>query len=122
MSQGMPDQFGTKQDKAMITSAFADGSIAAIQYLASGHKSYPKERVEVFTSGRVLRMTNYLSLENWGFSGMKNIRKWRQDKGADALIQKVVTSFNDGAATPIPQDEIFEIAKYTIELSDGCSS
>ena len=36
-----------------ITLRFADGSNGAIAYLSEGDKSLPKERVEIFGSGKI---------------------------------------------------------------------
>ena len=36
----MPD------DEATITLAFANGSMGTIHYVANGHESFPKERIE----------------------------------------------------------------------------
>ena len=38
-------------DKVTITLVFKDGSWGTIHYLANGHSSFPKERVEVFCKG-----------------------------------------------------------------------
>lgn len=38
-------------DKVTINLFFADGSFGRVHYLANGHKSFPKERVEVFCGG-----------------------------------------------------------------------
>lgn len=51
-----------KDDVASITLEFADGCVGTIHYLANGHKSFPEERLEVFTVGRVLILDNFSSL------------------------------------------------------------
>ena len=60
---GQPDHRGAgdrrwtrgtpRGDTMSIDLAFADGSIATIHYWANGPRSYPKERVEIFSDGRV---------------------------------------------------------------------
>ena len=42
---------------------FADGSIATVHYFANGSKAFPKERLEVFADGKVMRLDNYRSLQ-----------------------------------------------------------
>jgi len=84
-----------RQDKMTITLEFADGSIGTVHYLANGHKSYPKERMEVFSEGRVLVLDNYKTLRGYGWNGFKRMRLLRQDKGhaseIAAFIERVVT-------------------------------
>ena len=56
-------------DSVTITLAFADGSIGTIHYLANGHSSFPKERLEVFCAGRVLQLDNFRRLRGYGWPG-----------------------------------------------------
>jgi len=55
-----------QSDTAQISLQFEDGSIASIQYYANGHRSFPKERVEVFASGRILQLENFRVLRGFG--------------------------------------------------------
>ena len=68
-------------DKAAITLGFADGSFGTIHYLANGAASFPKERIEAFTAGRVLQLDNFRKLTGFGWPGFKKMNLWRQDKG-----------------------------------------
>ncbi|NNF77791.1 MAG: Gfo/Idh/MocA family oxidoreductase, partial [Rhizobiales bacterium] len=68
-------------DNASITLQFEDGSLAVINYLANGHKSLPKERVEVFCGGKVLQLDNFRKLTGHGWKGLRSAKTWRQDKG-----------------------------------------
>src|SRR5207237_242989 len=61
-------------DTAQITLEFEDGSIASIQYYANGHRSFPKERIEVFASGWILRLENFRVLRAFGCSGFRSFR------------------------------------------------
>jgi predicted dehydrogenase len=45
-----------RDDKVSINLGFADGSFGTVHYLANGHKSFPKERLEVFCAGRIVQM------------------------------------------------------------------
>jgi predicted dehydrogenase len=44
---------GADTDNASILIRFANGSNGVVNYFANGHKGYAKERVEVFSQGRV---------------------------------------------------------------------
>lgn len=104
-------------DKAILTLQFADGSIATIQYLANGDKGFPKERVEVFAAGRVLQLDNFLKLRSWGWKGFSTMNLWRQDKGQMACAAAFYANVTRGAAPVIPRDELFEVARCTIEVA-----
>ena len=56
-----------REDQATISLRFADGSMAVVAYLANGHRGFPKERVEVFSGGRVLQLDNFRVLRGFGW-------------------------------------------------------
>lgn len=105
------------EDKAVITLGFADGSIGTIHYFANGTASFPKERIEVFTAGRVLQLDNFRKLTGFGWPGFNKMNLWRQDKGQNACAAAFLRAIELGHYTPIPADEIFEVARVTIEAA-----
>ena len=105
-------------DTCTITLRFDDGSIGAIHYFANGHKAVPKERLEVFASGRVIRLDNFRKLEAFGWPGFRTRRSWRQDKGQHACARAFVDALANGGPAPIPLEELLEVARVTIEASE----
>ena len=105
-------------DKAVIVLGFADGSLGSINYLANGAASFPKERVEVFAAGRVLQLDNFRKLTGFGWPGFGSMNLWRQDKGQAACMAAFVAAVASGGASPIPETEIFEVARATIEAAE----
>lgn len=108
---------GIREDKAVVTLAFADGSIGTIHYLANGHKSFPKERLEVFCGGRILVLDNFRRLTAFGWKGFRGDRLWRQDKGHAAEVAAFVSAVENGGPPPIPFDEIVEVTRATFEIA-----
>lgn len=108
-----------RDDKAMITLTFADGSTGIINYLANGHKSVPKERLEIFADGRVLQLDNFLTLKGHGWCSFSRMRKMKQDKGQTACSAAFMESVKEGQPAPIPSDEIFEVSRVTIEIAEA---
>ena len=115
---GETDAVQVLEDKASITLGFEDGSFGTIFYLANGASSFPKERVEVFTAGRVLQLDNFRKLKGFGWPGFSKMNLWRQDKGQEACAAVFVDSIRDGKEAPIPADEIFEVARVTIQVAE----
>ena len=109
-------------DTAQISLKFEDGSIASIQYYANGHRSFPKERVEVFASGRILQLENFRVLRGFGYPGFRIFRTWRQDKGHDACVRAFLRAVELGEPSPIPAKEIFEVSRVAIEVAEGLRS
>jgi hypothetical protein len=99
--------------------SFADGSLGTIHYLTSGHASYPKERVEAFAGGRVIQLDNFRRLRAFGWPHFRSQRLWRQDKGQTACAAAFVTAIKAGDVPPIPLEEIFEVSRVTIAVSEA---
>jgi predicted dehydrogenase len=94
-----------RDDKMALTLLFADGSVGSLSYFANGSKSYPKEQLEVFSDGRVLRLNNFQSLEGHGFKGFSKYKTLRQDKGHAAEVAAFVSRLAEGGAPLIPLDQ-----------------
>lgn len=105
------------EDKASITLGFADGSFGTIMYLANGAASFPKERIEVFSSGRVLQLDNFRKLKGYGWPGFGKLNLWKQDKGHKACAEAFLRAVETGVPA-IPPEEIFEVARVTIEAAE----
>ncbi len=109
------------EDKASITLGFEDGSFGTILYLANGSASFPKERVEVFAAGRVLQLDNFRKLRGFGWPGFAKLNLWKQDKGQSACAAAFLQAVQSGVAV-IPPDEIFEVARVTLDVTDQLRS
>jgi predicted dehydrogenase len=107
------------QDTVTLELTFSDGSIGAIHYLANGHRSFPKERLEVFTSGRILQLDNFRSLTGFGWPGFRKLSLWRQDKGHDDCVRAFCDALRGRGAAPIPPDELFEVSRVTLDVAES---
>ena len=105
------------EDVASIVLGFADGSLGTINYFANGAASFPKERVELFTAGRVLQLDNFRRLNGFGWPGFRALKLWKQDKGQQACVAAFLQGLKTGTPA-IPVDEIFEVAEATLKIAD----
>jgi len=94
---------------------FANGSIGTVHYFANGSKAFPKERLEVFAAGKVLRLDNYRKLQAWGLPGFRTRRRLSQDKGQVACCAAFLKAIENGGSPPIPVDEIFEVQRWLLQ-------
>lgn len=106
------------KDTISIALKFIDGSIATIHYFANGPRSIPKERIEVFASGSVLRLDNYQKLVGFDWPGFKKLNLWRQDKGQKACVNEFIKAIRMGGCSPIPIDEIIEVSGISVDLAE----
>ena len=82
-------------DNAIITLRFESGAQGVINYFSNGHKSYPKERMELFSQGKTLVIDNFRKMTGYGFNRFSSMR-CGLDKGHanqfKTLIQTIKTS------------------------------
>lgn len=105
------------EDKAAITLGFEDGSFGTIHYFANGSASFPKERIEVFTAGKIIQLDNFVKMKGFGWKGFSKLNLWKQDKGQNACAEAFLSSITKGTCAPIPAEEIFEVAEVSIDVA-----
>ena len=111
------DMQSAARDTVSLQFRFAEGSLGTVHYFANGSKSFPKERLEVFTSGRVLQLDNFRRLRGFGWPGFSKFNLWRQDKGQKACVKAFVDAVRSGGPAPIPFAEIIEVSRIAIEIA-----
>ncbi len=105
-------------DLMTITLSFADGSIGTLHYWSNGAKSYPKERVEIFSQGRILTIDNWRSMQAYDWPGASRM-KMRQDKGHHAEIAAFLDRVSQGGPPLIPFEEIDEVTRACFAAVQG---
>lgn len=108
-----------REDKMTITMNFTDGSLGTVHYFANGSKRFPKERVEVFSEGRVLQLDNFRTLKGYGVPGFSAKRLWKQDKGHQAEIKAFLEGIASGGPELISWDELEEVSQATFTAVEG---
>lgn len=118
VKMGENDFVDVTEDKALISLTFRDGSMGSIHYFANGGKSFPKERIEIFCDNAVLQLDNFRKLRGFGWQGFTKMNLWAQDKGQENCVATFMKSVREGKKCPIPQDEIFEIARVSVDIAE----
>jgi predicted dehydrogenase len=114
IARGLPDGGRYRDDNVTLSFTFPDGSVGVLSYLANGDKAFPKERVEVFSGGRVAVLDDYRSLELAANGNRRVTRaRLRQDKGHQAEWQAFVAAIQAGGPPPIPYKQIFGVMRAT---------
>lgn len=123
VAYGLPDMGRYLEDNLVMTFEFPDGSIGTVTYLANGDKSLPKERVEVFSGGRVTILDDYRKLTMIR-NGRRKVRRsrLRQDKGHKAEWQAFVEAITRSGEPPIPYDHLFGVSRATFAAVDALRS
>ena len=121
--QGASIQFlgDGSDDTATIDLKFTDGSIGTVHYFTNGHRTVKKERLEVYSNGGIAVINNFQKTYGYGFRGLKNCSTFRQDKGQNKCAASFIRAIRAGQPSPIPYEEIIEVARCTIALANGMS-
>ena len=114
-AEGIPGGLG---DNVHITLRFPDGSVGKVDYLASGDRAYPKERVEAFGGGRVAVLDDFRSLELVSGGKLKRSSS-RQDKGHRAIWQAFAAAIRRGGPAPIPYHELVGVTQAMFAVVDS---
>lgn len=102
-------------DNASIHLKYENGSLGVINYFANGHKSYSKERLELYYQGKNLVMDNFRRLDGYGIGGgfSSKILKIKQDKGHHKQFKLLTKRWKEGGEPLIPFDEIVNTTRAT---------
>ena len=102
-------------DNASIHLKYQNGSLGVINYFSNGHKSYSKERVELYYQGKNLILDNFRRLDGYGIKkGLTSkILKTPQDKGHFNQFEQLTKRWKQGGEPLIPFDEIVNTTRAT---------
>lgn len=109
-----------KSDNFSLQIVFKDGSIGTIHYFSNGNRNYPKERLEVFFSGKIISLDNFRKIRSWGLPGLKISNSFKQDKGHDDCIKAYMEAVINSKESPIPVNELFEVQEKIFEVMNKC--
>jgi len=102
---------------------FANGSEGTITYLASGDRSFSKERLEVLGGGSVAVLEDFRRLELVRHGRKQTVRsRWRQDKGHRAEWAAFAASIQQGRDGAIPFEEIVCSTLATLRIHESVAT
>jgi hypothetical protein len=110
-----------KEDKMSIALRFEDGSVGTVNYFGNGSKQYPKETMEIFSDGRVLRMDNFRKTEGYGFGKFKHFKTRSQDKGHGVQFGAFVDRVIEGGEPLVSMNELVNVTLASFAAVDSAS-
>jgi len=91
------------QDNFAVSIRYSDGSLAVLTYTSLGEEKLPKEKMELFASGKVFILNDYLSLEVYGINPEELEVPHGKIKG-----NKIILSVQDKGL----KQELVELARF----------
>ena len=105
-------------DNLSILLNYKDGSNAVINYFSNGSKSYSKERIEIYSSNRILIIDNWRKMIGYGFKNFSFLKK-KQDKGHYNQFKELLENQNNPKNQLIPFEEITNTTKASFAAIDS---
>lgn len=107
---------GVLKDTVTITIRFREGSIGTITYAATGDRSFPKERIEVFGSGTVAVLDDFRELRITRGGRTQRKKGMAQQKGFDEEVSAFIESVRTGRGASIPFDSLVATTRATLAI------
>ncbi len=108
-------------DNAIITLKFENGSQGVINYFSNGSKEYEKERIEIYSQGRILVLDNFRKLKGYGFKDFSSMNT-SLDKGHKHQFAQLIMQIKSGGEPLIPFDEIVNTTKASFAAVESLQS
>lgn len=107
-------------DNISITIKFRNGSIGTIIYVANGDKSLPKERMEIFSGGKVGIINDYKNGELYQNGKMKTLKS--DGKGHKQEVEAFLNAVQKGKPMPINFESLYYTTKTTFKILDSLAT
>jgi hypothetical protein len=86
--------------------------------LTQGHRTFPKERIEVFAGGSVFQIDNWRTLKGFGVSRSKSKRLWMQDKGHSLCMKTFLDAVRTGGPSPQDLQMLDQVSRATLKVAE----
>jgi predicted dehydrogenase/threonine dehydrogenase-like Zn-dependent dehydrogenase len=109
-----------RNDNFAATISYADGSVCTLLYTALGSSDYPKERMEIFSDGKVITLDDYRSVSANGIKGVS----WRSvtsDKGHVQELEAFARCVLRGEDWPIELESQLATMRVAFQVEQSLS-
>jgi predicted dehydrogenase/threonine dehydrogenase-like Zn-dependent dehydrogenase len=117
-----PDGRYAHDENLAVTLRLSDGSVGSIVYTAMGHKSFPRERVEVFWGDNVCLIDNFRSLTLRGPKLSASMKRWNVDRGHRGELSRFLKAVREGSGPPVPLENYARTTLATFAILESLSS
>ena len=110
------------RDNLAISIQMDNGSIANITYTSSGDKSFPRERVEVFSGGCVCVIDNFKDILLVSNEKKKKKRSLEVDRGQVEELKTTIEALKKGEPSPIDFRSLVATTVTTFAIEDSITT
>jgi hypothetical protein len=109
------------KDNVSIVIKYRDGSVGTIVYAASGDRTFPKERIEMFCENSVAVIDDFRKATLTRSGRTKTFGGSRQDKGHKAMLGAFIEALSLGQPIPIAFQDAVNATIVTFRILDSLS-
>jgi len=103
----------SKDDNAVITVKYDDGSVCTLLYTSLGHGSRPKEKCDIYFDGNIITLDDFREVKGYGVNLDISLGN-RQDKGQYAQLKEFGKYLQGKRKEPIPILQLVQATKISI--------
>lgn len=115
---GLQNKTATHNDNVSILIKHVNGANTSINYFSNGSRNFPKERVDVFYSGKILSVDNYKTTTFYQSGRTKVVIK-KIDKGWNTQFKEYSDYIKNGGKSLISFEEIINVSLATISAVES---
>lgn len=109
----------TNNQSVFVNLKTSDGSLASIQYITTGHRSFPKERVEVFMSNKIIQINNFRNIKFFGWGKKLPKFSFSQNKGTYNIFDEFIKNIKSlNYVEPIPFEDIKNVSLSSFKINE----
>jgi predicted dehydrogenase/threonine dehydrogenase-like Zn-dependent dehydrogenase len=106
-------------DSVIVAIKFLDGSVGTITYLANGDVSFPKERIEISSTGRTAVIDNFQRLSLFQNGKKREFKLSNIDKGHRDEVRAFLASVQEGKPSPIQFESLVATTLATFKVVES---
>jgi predicted dehydrogenase len=108
-------------DNFVVTLSFADGSVGTLTYTSLGAGDFPKEHLEIYVDGRVIRLVDYKTTEVFGAKA-NGLSTRLVEKGHLEELEAFARAVRDGGEWPIAWWQQAEATGVSFQIVEAMRS
>ena len=105
------------EDNIIVTLSLSNGSIGVITYTSVGSKDMEKERIEVFSNGSSMVISDFVELQTFNCEE-RNVKLKKSDKGHKALIEELAKRLRNEQSLLLPFEFDLTVTNITLSIID----
>lgn len=97
-----------------VTLKLGNGSIGNIHYITNGDRGFPKERVEIYQTEKIIKINNFKSIQFYGFKNRSFKFSFIQNKGVKNMIGSFLNNKNHNQFPTM--EELINVSKVSFAI------